>query len=73
MPVIRLAESRSTSGHSGRRYVALVFLHHGLFRTTPSYVSFSDNERLIGDVAKNQVAMNPHNTYIYPSVSYVLT
>ncbi|KAF8580901.1 heat shock cognate 70 [Ramaria rubella] len=31
-------------------------------RTTPSYVSFSDNERLIGDAAKNQIAMNPHNT-----------
>jgi molecular chaperone DnaK (HSP70) len=31
-------------------------------RTTPSYVSFSDNERLIGDAAKNQVAMNPYNT-----------
>jgi L1 cell adhesion molecule like protein len=31
-------------------------------RTTPSYVSFSDNERLIGDAAKNQVAMNPINT-----------
>ncbi|KAG1863783.1 heat shock cognate 70 [Suillus subluteus] len=31
-------------------------------RTTPSYVSFSDNERLIGDAAKNQVAMNPHHT-----------
>ncbi|KAG8947750.1 70-kilodalton heat shock protein, partial [Tulasnella sp. 408] len=31
-------------------------------RTTPSYVSFSDSERLIGDAAKNQVAMNPHNT-----------
>jgi molecular chaperone DnaK (HSP70) len=30
-------------------------------RTTLSYVSFSDNERLIGDAAKNQVAMNPHN------------
>jgi heat shock protein 1/8 len=33
-------------------------------RTTPSYVSFSDNERLIGDAAKNQVAMNPQNTYV---------
>jgi molecular chaperone DnaK (HSP70) len=33
-------------------------------RTTPSYVSFSENERLIGDAAKNQVAMNPHNTYV---------
>ncbi|KXN85446.1 Heat shock protein HSS1 [Leucoagaricus sp. SymC.cos] len=31
-------------------------------RTTPSYVSFSDSERLIGDAAKNQTAMNPHNT-----------
>ncbi|KAF9004965.1 HSP70-domain-containing protein [Hymenopellis radicata] len=32
-------------------------------RTTPSYVSFSDNERLrVGDAAKNQVAMNPVNT-----------
>jgi heat shock protein 1/8 len=31
-------------------------------RTTPSYVTFSDTERLIGDAAKNQVAMNPHNT-----------
>jgi hypothetical protein len=30
-------------------------------RTTPSYLSFSDNERLIGDAAKNQVAMNPHD------------
>jgi molecular chaperone DnaK (HSP70) len=33
-------------------------------RTTPSYVSFSENERLIGDAAKNQTAMNPHNTYV---------
>ncbi|XP_024944043.1 heat shock 70 kDa protein cognate 4 [Cephus cinctus] len=31
-------------------------------RTTPSYVAFTDNERLIGDSAKNQVAMNPSNT-----------
>jgi L1 cell adhesion molecule like protein len=31
-------------------------------RTTPSYVSFSDTERLIGDAAKNQVSMNPKNT-----------
>jgi heat shock 70kDa protein 1/2/6/8 len=31
-------------------------------RTTPSYVSFSDNERLIGDSAKNQASMNPKNT-----------
>ena len=31
-------------------------------RTTPSYVAFNDNERLIGDGAKNQAAMNPANT-----------
>uniref|UniRef100_A0A8C4WZ94 Heat shock protein family A (Hsp70) member 2 n=1 Tax=Eptatretus burgeri TaxID=7764 RepID=A0A8C4WZ94_EPTBU len=31
-------------------------------RTTPSYVAFNDSERLIGDAAKNQVAMNPSNT-----------
>ena len=31
-------------------------------RTAPSSISFSDTERLIGDAAENQVAMNPHNT-----------
>lgn len=31
-------------------------------RTTPSYVAFTESERLIGDAAKNQVAMNPENT-----------
>jgi len=31
-------------------------------RTTPSYVAFSEEERLIGDAAKNQAAMNPSNT-----------
>ncbi|KAG2552926.1 hypothetical protein PVAP13_9KG491000 [Panicum virgatum] len=31
-------------------------------RTTPSYVAFTDSERLVGDAAKNQVAMNPINT-----------
>jgi len=31
-------------------------------RTTPSYVSFSESERLIGQAAKNQSARNPENT-----------
>nr|WCD24762.1 Tyr p 28 allergen [Tyrophagus putrescentiae] len=31
-------------------------------RTSPSYVAFTDTERLIGDAAKNQVATNPTNT-----------
>lgn len=30
--------------------------------TTPSFVSFNDEERLIGESAKNQAAMNPANT-----------
>ncbi|CAI8598177.1 unnamed protein product [Vicia faba] len=31
-------------------------------RTTPSVVAFNDDQRLIGDAAKNQVASNPQNT-----------
>ena len=31
-------------------------------RTTPSWVAFTESERLIGDAAKNQAAMNPSNT-----------
>lgn len=31
-------------------------------RTTPSYVAFTESERLIGDAAKNQAARNPSNT-----------
>jgi molecular chaperone DnaK (HSP70) len=53
-----------TSTHDGVEFNAN---DHGN-RTTPSYVSFSDNERLIGDAAKNQVAMNPHNTFVHLSL-----
>lgn len=31
-------------------------------RTTPSFVAFTDDQRLIGDAAKNQAATNPENT-----------
>ena len=31
-------------------------------RTTPSYVSFTTEERLIGDAAKSSVSQNPNNT-----------
>jgi len=31
-------------------------------RITPSYVAFTDNERLIGDAAKNQATTNPERT-----------
>jgi len=31
-------------------------------RITPSYVAFTEEERLVGDAAKNQAAANPQNT-----------
>lgn len=31
-------------------------------RITPSYVAFTEDERLVGDAAKNQAAANPYNT-----------
>jgi len=31
-------------------------------RITPSYVAFTDNERFVGDAAKNQATINPENT-----------
>ncbi|XP_077564766.1 heat shock 70 kDa protein 1B-like [Haemaphysalis longicornis] len=31
-------------------------------RTTPSYVAFTEHERLIGEAARNQAALNPTNT-----------
>ncbi|KAF2459824.1 heat shock protein 70 family [Lineolata rhizophorae] len=41
--------------------VEIIANEQGSF-TTPSYVSFTDEERLIGEAAKNQAAMNPTNT-----------
>ena len=31
-------------------------------RTTPSYLSFTETERLVGDAAKSAATMNPTNT-----------
>jgi molecular chaperone DnaK (HSP70) len=50
------------------------FSEQGNF-TTPSFVSFTDEERLIGEAAKNQAAMNPANTifdvkYVRPQYSF---
>ncbi|KAI9855681.1 MAG: Heat shock protein ssb1 [Vezdaea acicularis] len=41
--------------------VEIIANEQGSF-TTPSFVSFTDKERLIGESAKNQAAMNPQNT-----------
>ncbi|KAI9668982.1 MAG: Heat shock protein ssb1 [Trizodia sp. TS-e1964] len=41
--------------------VEIIANEQGSF-TTPSFVSFTDKERLIGESAKNQAAMNPVNT-----------
>ena len=31
-------------------------------QTTPSYVAFNDQEKLVGEASKNQATMNPANT-----------
>ncbi|KAK1918323.1 Heat shock protein ssb1 [Pyrenophora teres f. teres] len=41
--------------------VEIIANEQGSF-TTPSFVSFTSDERLIGEAAKNQAAMNPENT-----------
>jgi len=55
----------------GTTYSCVAIMQHGKVeivandqgnRTTPSYVAFTDTERLIGDAAKNQAALNPENT-----------
>ncbi|KAH3692356.1 hypothetical protein DPMN_194806 [Dreissena polymorpha] len=44
--------------------VKIIENEHGN-KTTASYVAFTDTERLVGDTAKNQVAMNPTNTLFH--------
>lgn len=55
----------------GTTYSCVAVFQHGQIeiiandqgnRVTPSYVAFTDTERLIGDPAKSQIAMNPTNT-----------
>lgn len=45
--------------HNGR--VEIIANEQGN-RTTPSYVAFNAEERLVGDAAKNQATLNPENT-----------
>ena len=52
---------KSGSGHPADHIHLIVANDQGSF-TTPSFVSFTAEERLIGEAAKNQAAMNPENT-----------
>jgi len=55
----------------GTTYSCVAIFQHGQVeiiandtgnRTTPSCVAFTDNERLIGEAAKNVMSINPTNT-----------
>ncbi|CAF4178848.1 unnamed protein product [Rotaria sp. Silwood2] len=63
--------SRAIGIDLGTKYSCVGVFQHGKIeiiangqgnRATPSYVAFTNSEHLIGDAAKNQVAMNPSNT-----------
>jgi len=71
-----MATGKNVEGYSvgidlGTTYSCVGIWQHGQveiisndqgYRTTPSYVAFTDSARLVGEAAKSQVAMNPENT-----------
>merc|ERR1719436_1642354 len=58
---IDLGTTYSCVGVYQNQQVVIIPNDQGL-RITPSYVAFTESERLVGDAAKNQATVNPKNT-----------
>ena len=67
---IDLGTTYSCVGIYQNGQVEIVIDPHTGARTIASYVSFSENERTIGNIAKNQSTMNPKNT-IYDAKRFI--
>ena len=67
---IDLGTTYSCVGVFQNGQVDIVIDPHSGYRTMASYVGFTDTERLIGNIAKNQSSMNPKNT-IYDAKRFI--